>query len=32
MILDYFEVKKTKVKNSEGKFVDGYELLSIKEQ
>lgn len=28
---DYFEVKKTKVKNPEGKFVDGYELLKIKE-
>lgn len=31
LILDYFEVKKTKVKNSEGKFVDGYELLKLKE-
>lgn len=28
---NYFNVKKTKVKNSEGKFVDGYELLSKKE-
>ena len=29
---DYFEVKKTKVKNSEGKFVDGYEILKKKDQ
>lgn len=28
---NYFNVKKTKVKNGEGKFVDGYELLSKKE-
>ena len=28
---EFFEVKKTKVKNSEGKFVDGYELLKLKE-
>lgn len=27
---DYFDVKKTRVKNSEGKFVDGYEILSLK--
>ena len=31
IIENYFNVKKTKVKNSEGKFVDGYELLSKKE-
>ena len=29
-LLDYFEIKKTKVKNEEGKFIDGYEILSIK--
>ena len=29
---NYFNVKKTKVKNSEGKFVDGYEILSKKEK
>lgn len=28
---EFFEVKKTKVKNLEGKFVDGYELLKLKE-
>lgn len=28
---DYFDVKKTRVKNSEGKFVDGYEILKIKD-
>ena len=28
---DYFEVKKTKVKNPEGKFVDGYEILKLRE-
>lgn len=26
----YFDVKKTKIKNPEGKFVDGYEILKIK--
>ncbi len=29
-LLDYFEIKKTKVKIEEGKFIDGYEILSIK--
>ena len=31
-LLDYFEIKKTKVKNEEGKFIDGYEILSIKKK
>ena len=27
---DYFDVKKTRVKNSEGKFIDAYKILSLK--